>query len=88
MNSIIDVVTVEGGALVVDVQVPPALVQSIDIAVDRGAQGPPGPTAISADANNAARLGSDNLTFVPITISSAAPSGGSDGDIWFRIITP
>lgn len=30
-----------------------------------GLTGPPGPTAVSSDAGNLARLGTDNLTFVP-----------------------
>jgi len=38
-----------------------------------GAQGPPGPTAVSANANNSARLGSDGLIWVP-------PIGASQWD--------
>ena len=33
-----------------------------------GSTGPAGPTAISADANNFARLGTDSLTFVPLAL--------------------
>jgi phage baseplate assembly protein V len=36
-----------------------------------GAAGPAGPTAVSADANNFAHLGTDNLTYVPQALPTA-----------------
>ena len=37
----------------------------------QGVQGVPGPTAVSSDAGNAARLGSDNKVYVPNTLPIA-----------------
>jgi hypothetical protein len=40
-----------------------------------GAPGPPGPTEVSVDAYNSARLGSDNLLYVPSTSLGKGTSG-------------
>jgi hypothetical protein len=41
-----------------------------------GPQGPAGPTVVSADTGNAAKLGSDNRLFVPGTVPIAFPVAG------------
>jgi hypothetical protein len=45
-----------------------------------GAQGVPGPTAVSADAGNMAKLGSDSLLYVPAGMRNLAINGLMDVD--------
>jgi hypothetical protein len=50
-----------------------------------GLQGPPGPSAVSADAGNTSVLGSDGLVYTPIKISADTDNFttiGSDGGIY------
>jgi hypothetical protein len=47
-----------------------------------GPSGPPGPTAVSTNANNYARLGTDGLLHVPITVGPTAPSSPFVGQLW------
>jgi len=49
-------------------------------------QGPPGPSVVSADAGNTARLGTDSLIFVPVTSGTFLPlTGGTlTGDLVLR----
>jgi len=53
----------------------------------QGPQGVAGPTTVSANANNLSSLGSDSLLYTRKfhTISASAPSGGNDGDLWFKV---
>jgi hypothetical protein len=55
-------------------------VPSTNVAGPPGAQGVPGPTAVSADANNLARLGSDSLLYVPTDMRSLLINGNIDVD--------
>lgn len=52
-----------------------------------GPAGSPGPTAVSSQTPNLSSLGTDNLLYTRkfYTISSSAPSGGQDGDIWYLV---
>jgi hypothetical protein len=52
-----------------------------------GPQGQPGPNVVSANAPNLSVLGSDGFVFTRkfYTISSSAPSGGNDGDVWYLV---
>lgn len=55
-----------------------------------GPTGPPGPSAVSADANNTAVLGSDHLIFVPMPagVTNGAPAGpGQIGEVISASIT-
>ena len=65
--------------------------------IEIGQQGPPGrpgPTAVSADANNAATLGTDSLIYVPATavaVSEAPLTGGPYGrqsGAWVEAVGP
>jgi hypothetical protein len=47
-----------------------------------GPTGPPGPTAVSADVNNYARLGTDNLLHVPIAVGTTPPPAPFVGMLW------
>jgi hypothetical protein len=55
-----------------------------------GIQGVPGPTAVSVDAGNISRLGSDGLLFTPISDSSdcwvgdAPPTEYEQGSLWWN----
>jgi hypothetical protein len=53
-----------------------------DDGADSTVPGPPGPTAISSEQYNIARLGTDNLVFVPneVSVGGFTPSDGSE--IW------
>lgn len=46
---------------------------------EQGPTGPPGPTAVSADANNAASLGSDNLIYVDSSATGVSDHGALTG---------
>ena len=52
-----------------------------------GATGPAGPTTVSGNALNMSTLGTDSLLYTRkfYTISAAAPSGGIDGDVWYKV---
>lgn len=52
-----------------------------------GPQGPAGPNAVSADASNSARLGSDGLIYTPyvgsgVIMKNGEVNIGSDGNVW------
>lgn len=47
-----------------------------------GPAGPPGPSAVSTDAGNYARLGTDGLIWVAITVGPTAPATPFVGQLW------
>ena len=50
--------------------------------------GPTGPAGPAGDTGPAGPTGADGPTgpAAPVTFSTSAPTGGSDGDLWFRYI--